>query len=525
MVEKIMLYLPQRDRKAARLVGSCWRDVSYAKKFMKNEVLKVNRYRDLNRLTDSKRKYFHVVVKEENKGEEETAADFWEKFGDDVRSLKMFLQRNCITEVFPNIPNVEEMMLCETLDHVWIPRRDVVPCFFPKLGKLSLCYIEKLGEEEFGMLVEHAPSLKKLILGMNTREPDLVDSLEAFVNRQGNILQLLDFKDTRIEDSQLMRILTNIGPQMVELHLPNITDACLPFIQQKMPNLKKISLRTACSDEGIDNLLRALVHLTHIDIAYSLVGDRTALLLPTMPHLCSIDLSGTSEHFDQYCLRLAFCTQSLPQMTELRMCFDPSVEEIGIAPALTDQILEEILPFLPNLKFLYLREFPSLSNSAVKHISNFCKDLRLLSLSYCSGISDVSPVNALKNLEYLCLRECAVAISADRPLRLPKLKEILLKGNVKNVISEFVEPDERHVLRLKEIVQRKILNWRSNKEAIDTLAENCPSLQNIYFGIKLSECDVKEIESCHGHFGIHYVTQHNDPWWETRTLFNYKKLA
>lgn len=486
ILEHIMSFMSHADKKTARLVCRYWREVSYSPKLVTNQIVKVSKYRDLNELTEHERIYLNLKIDGED--EEEDAVEFWRRFGQHVKSLDMCLLNHCITEVFPNTPNLEEMKLWESE----ASRLPVVPFNFQKLLSLALKFVELTGDV-FGMLVDNAPRLQELSLTMRgwRIKPDLADALEAFINRQGKILQKLHFSHVRVQNVQLTKILSNIGPQIVELHLPDcsdLTDAFLPVIKQKMPNLKRLNLRwTKCTDEGIHDLLRELKNLTHIELKRSWVGERTAQLLPNLAPLCAVDLSDT-QNFDDHCVRRAFGTKHLPLLTDLRM------SESGEWLAVTDQILAEILPFLPNLKNLHLRHFKNLSNSAVRHISNLCQHLRVLSLTHSFQIRNISPLNNLQDLEYLSVRGCRITISADKPLRLRKLKEI-------------------------------VLNSRNNNNAvIKTLAKNCPSLQNVYFDMVDTRDSREQLVNSH-HFQSHYVNTFGNVWWEERSIFGYKSFV
>lgn len=474
MMEFVMSFLPVADRKTARLVCRYLRDISYSAKIIEKEVVKVSSYHDLNHLNQD-RKYFHIKIEAEEAEEQVTAIDFWSRSGEYVKSLDLqSVGFHHMSEVFLNTPNLEELELSS-----WETPRLIVPFPFQKLLRLSL-QVLKLRGEEFVVLVENAPRLEELtlIFDNQTVEPDLIDSLEAFTYSRRNFLKLLHFFSGRLEDFQLTKILSNIGPRMLDLSLFDIiglTDACLPIIKEKMPNLRKITLRNLqFTDEGLHNLLRELKLLTHIDLTMSLVEERTASLFPTMSHLRSVDLSDTPL-FDQRCLRLAFGTHRLLQLTELTLkCYGDPYESLAV----TDEILAEILAFLPNLKSFYLKNFEELSDLAVQHIANFSMNLRVLSLSGCYGIKDVSAINTLPHLEYLCLRGCEIWICSYLKLRLMKLKEIIVK--------EY------------------------NHAVMQSLGDNCPCLQDVYLDAK----DRGEHRGRSHPFRIHYWAPFSEPCWE-----------
>lgn len=318
VLEHVMSFLPYDDKKSARLVCRKWRDVSYSPRLLQNEVVKLQRYQDLNQLIGHGRKYFNVEIVSE--AEEGTAIDFWSRCGKYVKYLKMYFRSRCFSEVFPNTPNLEELELWRwNWKHADIqtPRPALS---FQNLRGVSLNFTNLSGGE-FLMLLENAPRLEDLTLiladGRCAMGPGLVDALETFFNKQRNIIRRLHIPGCEFEDSELAKIFSNICPQMVELRLSEsdtLTDECLPIIQTKMPNLRKIALNLSrydedgfyimlVTEEGVHNLLRSLKQLTHIGLPMSLVGECTAQLLSTMDHLYSVDLVDASDDFDQRCLR------------------------------------------------------------------------------------------------------------------------------------------------------------------------------------------------------------------------------
>lgn len=514
IVENMMFFMSYEDRKTARLVCRCWREISFSSRLIKSEVVKLPTYQDLQLLIEHGSKYFNIEIGDEeeendclNQTEAETAFEFWSKSGQYIKSLKMRLHSRCLSEVLPNLHNVVEL----TLWGLEIPIFPVTPFPFQNLLRLTIKY-KILNGNNFRMLVENAPRLEELNLIRESSERNLIREplienfklnrdLATFTKRQGSILKRLRFYKIGFDNDKLKKILANVGPQMLEFQLSAFTflnDACVPIIRAKMPNLIKINLSfSTFTDNGIYNLLRGMKHLTHVDLMSAYAEYQTASVIATMTNLVFIDLTSAYSMNEQ-CIRIAFGSQRLPQLTELRL------HENGLV---NDKTLRKILPFLPNLKVLHLRSFNLLTAIGVRYISYFCQKLQVLSLTGCSGVKDISPLNELGDLKYLSLRGCEVDVSQ---LSLMKLEEIIVKNSLKG----------RHHL-----------------PSFQSLAVNCPSLQNVYIETDLAICGRNEkyssgsgayklpqqlknqvtIESASEHpFKIHHVSATDGPLWEKK---------
>lgn len=481
LLEHVISYLPLAARKNARLVCRHWQQVSYFTRLIKNDLLYIKSYEDLRKL-DCKWKYFNVKIKHLGNGREnKPCPEFWFSCGKYIKSLILYVPdvyTDCLREIFPNTPNLEQLTLwnsddCSVIATTPKPAHlTSIPHFtFSKLLSLTVDFSNEPTGEEFRKLVENAPLLEQVNLVYLRHEvkTNLIDSLKDFTFRQRNILRRLRFKSCEIGDELLTTILSNLGPQVEELHLHacwNLTDTCLPIIQTKLVNLRKIDLSsTKFTEEGLQNLLSSLKRLTHVSLTGRLNSERTATVFAAMSQLRSADISCPLSHiFEAQCMRQAFGTCHLPKLTELRMT----------KLQLTDDLLGDIVPFFPNMTFLYMDDCRALSDLAVKHIAASCKKLRVLSLGNCCKIRDISPVNSLEDLEYLGVSGCQINISA-RELCLIKLKTIDLR------------------------------NTRVSWKNFDLLVKNCPLLKDVSLDASMKKgmksVGKKSKYSCNLHFG------------------------
>lgn len=412
MLEQVFSHLKLSDRENARLVCRHWRDVFYSPSLTENVQITLSYYSDLNELNFSGR-YTNIKIKKmKNKPRmrdgqgitfKEDCAEFWSKCGQYVKSLSMFYvgeQSEFLRDIFPNTPNLESLSLCDHDDKNFkntyrdmfdmartrkalrdsplesdelalnmlnqlnpFEVRPPLDFTFPKLQSLKIEYNKGLTSEQFRNWVEKAPMLKRLSLySRNSKdEKDLLCALDVFTNRQQNHLIGLSLNLFELKDSNLKNIVLNLGPQMVELDLHgcrNITDICLPLISERFPKLQKIDLScTQCSDGGISDLLKSLEHVAHVYLERTLVSRRTAAVIPAMTQLRVLSLAGSKQHFDELCVRTAFMSKNL-QLTELDLSLY----------YLTDQLVGEMVSFLPNLKALYWDNYGPLCPTAAMEL-------------------------------------------------------------------------------------------------------------------------------------------------------------
>lgn len=315
MLELVFCNLQLSDRKNIRLVCRRWCSVCYSPCLIKNELIKLPFYGDLVKLNFSGRySNIRILAAEQFDVDDDReeiirrkCAVFWSECGSHVKELTLFISLTrlkwlCLhlKQVFSRAPNLEKL----TLSYRGIPLK-VKKVFSEnqerKLLSLNLKILPSLTGDQFTALVESVPPVEEFNLDVDDSDlyfgprhyikevydfnrddyyrqseyvdkfedldEDLIDAVFMFTTRHRNTLKRFQLHSRAMKDRPLTKILSPVGPQLEELHLPgcrSLTDNCLPILQN-FPNLRFLRLGSSYfTDFGLYCLMYTHMKLEEI---------------------------------------------------------------------------------------------------------------------------------------------------------------------------------------------------------------------------------------------------------------------
>ena len=242
----------------------------------------------------------------------------------------------------------------------------------------------------------------------------------------------------------------------------NLTEQGVCFALNKMPNLKRLSLRGCrgihfCFEnvkECVKTSCRNLEVLSIAGCKQMDVEDLTGVL-EGMKNLVELDLEDC-DHIHDECLQ-CIATSGLNQLRVLNLSFCVSI---------FDQGLEAIAGSLPNLSTLLLRSVDNITSLGVSAILQQCSKLKKLDLAHCDWLLD----GGIEDM---------VIGRMNRPLR--------------RALSQRRQ-DEGAVATLEEF---DLSCAKVSDDGIRLISEHMPSLKHLKIGqcLKLTDVSLQHIGS------------------------------
>ncbi|XP_065185239.1 F-box and leucine-rich repeat protein 13-like [Sycon ciliatum] len=283
-----------------------------------------------------------------------------------------------------------------------------------KVTYLDLSDCVQLTTEATWAIGKACPQLNTLVLNDMPQLDD--DSLRALVTDLHNVKHISVMGCPNVSDGSLKFLMKQAAQRLISFKIENnnlLTDS---FVRSLA---RAASLRHLCLNSCVrltDNSLRALSqckYLVSLDLTNCLrvsdVGVRYIVEGAAGAQLRSINLTNCVRVSDVTLLRLAKTCQELRHAA---FCFcehvqDAGVEMLGDLPNLISldltgcKVADEGISALgtnPHFADLVLSECVAVTDNGLQKMCTFCPNLHLLDVSHCPTITDT----AMKNLAFFC---------------------------------------------------------------------------------------------------------------------------